>query len=75
MKQSNNTILTAYKTAHNIPLDTPLLTFAAWSRAGYTVKHGEASKHRVRLWAGTGGKYYKKYVSLFTADQVEKMEG
>lgn len=73
MRQNNNTILADYKTAHGMPLDAPLLSFIAWRKAGYMVKHGETSHHRVSLWAGSGGRYYKKQVTLWTAEQVEKI--
>lgn len=50
MATTNTQIIETYKAAHNIPLSTPLYTYAVWRSMGYQVKKGEASRHRVQMW-------------------------
>lgn len=50
MATTNTQIIETYKAAHNIPLSTPLCTYAVWRSMGYQVKKGEASRHRVQMW-------------------------
>ena len=56
MATTNTQIIETYKAAHNIPLSTPLYTYAVWRSMGYQVKRGEASRHRVQLWKYIPGK-------------------
>ena len=84
MATTNKAIIEAYKAAHNIPLTTPLYTWAVWHNMGYRVRKGEKCKHRVQLWRmGTKkdedgnmvntGRCFHKTMSLFTSEQVEKI--
>lgn len=50
MATTNAQIIETYKTAHNIPLSTPLYTYAAWRSMGYQVRKGEASRHKIQMW-------------------------
>lgn len=54
MTITNAKIIETYKAAHNIPLSTPLYTYAVWRSMGYQVKKGEASRHRVQMWRYIG---------------------
>ena len=47
---TNNEIMNAYKVAHKIDFDTPLLTAGTWYNKGYKIKKGEKCRHRVSLW-------------------------
>lgn len=85
MATTNKDIIAAYKAANNIPLATPLYTYAAWMAQGYRVRKGEKCKHRVTLWKHTErkieqggeektvGRCYHKVVNLFEMSQVERM--
>ena len=84
MAITNKSIVEAYKIAHNIPLTTPLYTWASWKAQGYQVKKGERCKHRVTMWKMgqkkddegnmvNTGKCFHKTMSLFTSEQVEKI--
>lgn len=85
MATTNKDIIAAYKAANNIPLTTPLYTYAAWIAQGYRVRKGEKCKHRVTLWKHTErkieqdgeektvGRCFHKVVNLFEAGQVERM--
>lgn len=80
---TNNEIMNAYKVAHKIDFDTPLLTAGTWYNMGYKIKRGEKCKHRVPLW-GKGkpktddegnkieGRVFMKTSCLFEIGQVEK---
>lgn len=56
MATTNAQIIETYKAANNIPLSTPLYSYAVWRSMGYQVKKGEASRHRVQLWKYIPGK-------------------
>lgn len=85
MATTNSQIITAYKSAHGLPLDLPLFTYAAWIAQGYRVRKGEKCKHRVQMWRygekkieqegqeRTVGRCFHKTMSLFTIEQVEKI--
>lgn len=85
MAITNKAIIEAYKAAHNIPLATPLYTWAVWHNMGYRVRKGEKCKHRVTLWKHTEkkieqegqertvGRCFHKTMSLFEMSQVERM--
>lgn len=85
MAATNKEIIAAYKTANNIPLTTPLYTWAVWYNMGYRVRKGEKCKHRVTLWKHTEktieqegqertvGRCFHKTMSLFEMSQVERM--
>lgn len=85
MATTNKAIIEAYKAANNIPLNTPLCTWAVWHNMGYKVRKGEKCKHRVQMWRygekkieqegqeRTIGRCFHKTMSLFTRDQVEKI--
>lgn len=85
MALTNRAIIEAYKTAHNIPLEAPLYTYAAWKAHGYQVKKGEKCKHRVQMWKHitktteqdgqekTTGRCFHKTMNLFTREQVERI--
>lgn len=85
MATTNKAIIEAYKVANNIPLATPLYTWAAWHNMGYRVRKGEKCKHRVTLWKHTEKKIeqegqertvrrcFHKTMNLFEAGQVERM--
>ena len=82
---TNQAIMAAYKTAHNIPAETPLYTYAAWLKMGYTVKKGEHARHRVTLHKYIPGKMdeegnkkqaqmFGKTAYLFEMSQVEPIK-
>ena len=85
MATTNKAIIEAYKAANNIPLTTPLYTWAVWHNMGYQVKKGEKCKHRVQMWRygekkietdgeeKTVGRCFHKTMSLFEMSQVERM--
>ena len=85
MATTNKDIIAAYKAANNIPLTTPLYTWAVWNNMGYRVRKGEKCKHRVTLWKHTErkieqdgqektvGRCFHKTMNLFTSEQVERM--
>lgn len=85
MAITNKAIIEAYKAAHNIPLATPLYTWAVWHNMGYRVRKGEKCKHRVTLWKHTErkiehdgeektvGRCFHKVANLFEMSQVERM--
>ena len=85
MTITNKDIIAAYKAENNIPLTTPLYTYAAWMAQGYRVRKGEKCKHRVTLWKHTErkieqdgkektvGRCFHKVVNLFEMSQVERM--
>lgn len=85
MATTNKDIIAAYKAANNIPLTTPLYTWAVWHNMGYRVRKGEKCKHCVTMWKHTErkieqdgeektvGKCFHKVVNLFEAGQVERM--
>ena len=85
MATTNKDIIAAYKAANNIPLTTPLYTWAVWKNMGYRVRKGEKCKHRVTLWKHTEkkteqdgkektvGRCLHKVVNLFEMSQVERM--
>ena len=85
MATTNKDIIAAYKAANNIPLTTPLYTWAVWYNMGYRVRKGEKCKHRVTMWKHTERKIeqdgeektvrrcFHKVVNLFEAGQVERM--
>ena len=85
MVTTNKDIIAAYKAANNIPLTTPLYTWAVWYNMGYRVRKGEKCKHRVTMWKHTEskieqdgeektiGRCFHKVVNLFEAGQVERM--
>ena len=85
MVTTNKDIIAAYKAANNIPLTTPLYTWAVWYNMGYRVRKGEKCKHRVTMWKHTERKIeqdgeektvrrcFHKVVNLFEAGQVERM--
>lgn len=85
MAITNKAIIDAYKTAHNIPVTTPLYTWAVWHNMGYQVRKGEKCKHRVQMWRygekkieqngqeKTVGRCFNKTMNLFTNEQVEKI--
>ena len=53
MAMTNLEIVTAYKASNGIPIETPLLTFAAWRKNGRVVKKGEKCKHQLTMWKHT----------------------
>lgn len=82
MATTNKDIIAAYKAANNIPAETPLYTYAAWLKMGYTVKNGEHARHRVTLHKYVPGKMdmegntkqakmFRKTAYLFEMSQVE----
>lgn len=80
---TNQAIMAAYRTAHNIADDAPLYTYAVWRQKGYTVKKGEAARHRVTLYKyatktdenGTKtSRIFPKTAYLFEFSQVEKIK-
>ena len=82
---TNQAIMAVYKTAHNIPAETPLYTYAAWLKMGYTVKKGEHARHRVTLHKYVPGKMdmegntkqakmFGKTAYLFEMSQVEPIK-
>lgn len=85
MATTNKDIIAAYKVANNIPLTTPLYTWAVWHNMGYKVRKGEKCRHRVCLWKygekkieqdgqeKTIGRCFHKTMSLFEMSQVERM--
>ena len=84
MATTNKAIIDAYKAAHNIPVTTPLYTWAVWHNMGYQVRKGEKCKHRVQMWKMgqkkddegnmvNTGRCFHKTMSLFTSEQVEKI--
>ena len=84
MATTNKDIIAAYKAAHNIPLATPLYTWAVWHNMGYRVRKGEKCKHRVTMWRMgqkkddegnmiNTGRCFHKTMSLFEMSQVERM--
>lgn len=84
MATTNKDIIAAYKVAHNIPLTTPLYTYAVWRNMGYQVKKGEKCKHRVQMWkmstkeneegnTTNTGRCFHKTMSLFEMSQVQRM--
>lgn len=84
MATTNKDIIAAYKAANNIPLTTPLYTWAVWNNMGYRVRKGEKCKHRVQMWRMgqkkdeegnmvNTGKCFPKIMSLFDETQVTKM--
>lgn len=85
MAITNKAIIEAYKAANNIPLATPLYTYAVWHNMGYRVRKGEKCKHRVQMWRygekkidqdgqeRTVGRCFHKTMSLFEMSQVERM--
>ena len=85
MATTNTQIIETYKAAHNIPISTPLYTYAVWRSMGYQVKKGEKCRHRVCLWKygekkieqdgqeRTVGRCFHKTMSLFEMSQVERM--
>lgn len=85
MATTNKDIIAAYKVVNNIPLTTPLYTYAAWIAQGYRVRKGEKCKHRVTMWKHTErkieqegqertvGRCFHKTMNLFTSEQVEKI--
>ena len=85
MATTNKDIIAAYKAANNIPLTTPLYTWAVWYNMGYRVRKGEKCKHRVTMWKHTErkieqdgeektvGRCFHKVVNFFDAGQVERM--
>lgn len=86
MAITNKAIIEQYKAENGLPINYPLFTYAAWLQRGYQVKKGEKSKHRVQLWKyaqrtivqdgqkQTVGRCFFRTVSLFTMEQVERME-
>lgn len=86
MAITNKAIIELYKAENGLPINYPLFTYAAWLKQGYQVKKGEKSKHRVSLWKyaqrtveqdgqeQTVGRCFFKTVSLFTMEQVERIE-
>lgn len=84
MSITNKEIIEAYKIANNIPLTTPLYTYAVWHNMGYQVRKGEKCRHRVTMWKmgqkkddegniiNTGRCFYKT-MNLFDETQVERM--
>ena len=85
MAVTNLQLISDYKAAHNIPLDTPLLSYAAWMAQGYRVRKGEKCRHRVPLYKHTTktierdvqeqivGRCFIKIANLFEMSQVERM--
>lgn len=79
MATTNAQIIETYKAAHNIPLSTPLYTYAVWRSMGYQVKKGEASRHRVQMCKvikqkeTNEKKAFKKIMYLFEESQVTKI--
>ena len=86
MAITNKAIIELYKAENGLPINYPLFTYAAWLNQGYKVKYGEKSKHRVSLWKyaqrtveqdgqeQTVGRCFFKTVSLFTMEQVERIQ-
>ena len=86
MATTNKAIIDAYKAENGLPVNYPLFTYAAWLKQGYQVKKGEKCKHRVSLWKyaqrtveqdgqeQTMGRCFFKTVSLFTMEQVERIQ-
>lgn len=84
MAITNKAIIELYKAENNIPLNTPLYTWAVWHNMGYRVRKGEKCKHRVQMWKmGTKkdkegnmvdtGRCFHKVMSLYEMLQVERM--
>lgn len=89
MALTNTQIIEAYKVANNIPLATPLFTYAAWKAQGFQVRKGEASRHKIQMWKHTQckqkadtevqeapqghGRCFMKTVYLFEREQVERI--
>lgn len=85
MAITNKAIIELYKAKNNIPLNTPLYTWAVWQNMGYRVRKGEKCRHRVALYKYTEktieqdgqertvGKCFVKTANLFTSEQVEKI--
>ena len=71
---TNTDIITAYKTAHRIPEDTPLYTAAVWYNKGYKIKPRTACKHRVEMKVVNKGRCYAKMYYLFDNEQVERRQ-
>ena len=86
MATTNKAIIELYKAEQGLPINYPLFTYAAWLKQGYQVKKGEKCKHRVSLWKyaqrtveqdgqeQTMGRCFFKTVSLFTMEQVERIQ-
>ena len=86
MAATNKAIIELYKAENGLPINYPLFTYAAWLKQGYQVKKGEKSKHRVGLWKyaqraveqdgqeQTIGRCFFRTVSLFTMEQVERIQ-
>lgn len=86
MTITNKAIIEQYKAENGLPINYPLFTYAAWLKQGYQVKKGEKSKHRISLWKYAQrtveqdgqeqavGRCFFKTVSLFTMEQVERIE-
>ena len=68
MATTNKSIIDAYKTAHGIPFDTPLYTYAAWYNMGYRVRKGEKYGQE-----RTVDRCFVKTANLFEMSQVERM--
>ena len=68
---TNQSIMTAYRQAHNIPSDIPLYTASVWYNKGYRIKRGSVCRHRVEMKTKGRGRYYTKTMYLFEQDQVE----
>lgn len=73
MRINNQDIISTYKIEHNMPKETPLYTYAVWYSKGYKSKPKEVCKHRITLWKHGKMSYYKKELSLFEREQVEKI--
>ena len=78
MATTNKDIIAAYKATNNIPLTTPLYTWAVWHNMGYRVRKGEKCKHTERKIEQDGeektvGRCFHKTMNLFTSEQVERM--
>lgn len=85
MAITNKAIIELYKAENGLPINYPLFTYVAWLNQGYRVRKGEKCKHRVQLWKYAQetteqneqkqtGKCFFKTASLFTKDQVERVE-
>ena len=68
---SNAEIMNNYRTAHNIPEETELRTYAGWLVNGYKVRRGEASHHRIMVSKKIGNRWCKRETSFFTQYQVD----
>lgn len=82
----NVEIMEQYKMMNGISDSTELLSFQEWRKKGYSVKKGETSHHKVKLWKRVKTKtedengkevvksgFIMKVTALFEVEQVEPL--